>query len=127
MLGAVISPNGNYAEFDSRNADAIATLGIETGGGQRQLLYFGNLLVDVFAFCILADDFRDPLLVDDDGERNVVNLVAFAGGRGGMRTDFVVRCFLFSVLRALVLIFCCRRFVGNVLLDADVGLAGAIG
>jgi hypothetical protein len=69
-------------KFDCSNADAIAALGIETGGRKRHLLDFSDLLIDVFAFCIFTDDLCQTFFIDDDGERNVIDLVAFTGGRG---------------------------------------------
>jgi len=57
----------------------IAALCIETGGGKRNLLNLGNLPVDILALGVLADNLLKALFIDDNGERYVVDLVAFAG------------------------------------------------
>ena len=122
-----VGAHGKRSKINRRDADSVAALGVDARGRKRQLLDFGDLLVELFALGLFAHDFGEALLVDDDGDGNVVDLVALACGRRGFRADLVVRRLFLAVLRFLVLIFSAAGgFIRNVLLDADGRLSGSV-
>src|SRR5581483_6392620 len=112
-------------ELDRRHGYSVAALLVDASRGADQAFYLLQLLVDGLGAGPLAQRGQQALPVYHHGDRQLLDLVALADGRGGLGADLVVRQLLAPLVGALRLV--ARRGGGllgrNVLLDAD-GVAG---
>ena len=60
------------------DGDDVATLRVDAGSRRDDLLHFGEIGIDLGLVGRLADHLGDAALVDDDGDRELFDLVAVA-------------------------------------------------